>query len=87
MTAVRERDGRCIVTGKLNRFSGLDAAHIFPLAQGAHWIHNNFGRWITDGSESITSVKMAYFYEPTYIGSSTCLPSLSTPMYGDAIPF
>lgn len=57
MTAVRDRDGRCIVSGKLNRFNGLDAAHIFPLAQGAHWIHNNFDRWITDGSESINSVE------------------------------
>lgn len=58
MTAVRDRDGRCIVTGRRNtRWHGLEAAHIFPLAQGAHWIQNKFGRWITDGSGSINSVQ------------------------------
>jgi hypothetical protein len=31
---VRERDRHCVVTGTRNsRFIGLDAAHIFPLAQ------------------------------------------------------
>lgn len=57
MAAVLNQDGRCIVSRKLNRLYGLDAAHTFPLAQGAHWIENNFGRWITDGSGSITSAQ------------------------------
>lgn len=72
MAAVLNQDGRCIVSRKLNRLCGLDAAHIFPLAQGAHWIENNFGRWITDGS----LLRTEYFYGPTYVGSSTRLRSL-----------
>lgn len=33
MTAVRDRDGRCIVSGRRNTsWLGLEAAHIFPLA-------------------------------------------------------
>ena len=37
MTAVRDRDGRGIVSGKQKpSWRGLEAAHIFLLAQGAH---------------------------------------------------
>lgn len=35
----------------------LEVAHIFSLAYGAHWGTNEFGRWIADGSASITSVQ------------------------------
>ena len=50
---VRERDRRCVVTGKpaleVDRGSwwGFKAAHIFPLAFEGHWIAEDFGRWIT----------------------------------------
>ncbi|KAH8154385.1 uncharacterized protein LAJ45_00912 [Morchella importuna] len=64
--AVRERDGRCVITGKeaLNAhrgmWGGFQAAHIFPLAYLHHWNANNFGSLIsiesTDG-ESINSVQ------------------------------
>ena len=58
MNAVRARDGRCMVSGRqLPNWRGLEAAHIFPLAQGALWTQNHCGRWITDGSESIDSVQ------------------------------
>ena len=48
--AVRERDGRCVITGKVaidaefGIWRGFEAAHIFPLAyQG----HRTFSPWIT----------------------------------------
>ena len=48
---VRERDGKCVITGKpalkLNKWRGLHAAHIFPLAYEAYWRSHNYGRWIT----------------------------------------
>jgi len=51
--AVRERDQRCIITGRpvvLARFGfwiGFEAAHIFPLAYGKHWNDCNYSRFIT----------------------------------------
>ena len=50
---VRQRDRRCVITGKKalsayrNRWKGFQAAHIFPLAYENHWIQHNFARWIT----------------------------------------
>ncbi len=41
-------------------WSGLDAAHIFPLAYERHWIQDNYGCWITippDDGASINSVQ------------------------------
>ena len=64
--AVRERDRRCIITGKLARraeygiWRGFEAAHIFPLAYEGHWNQHNYGRWITiqpDTGGSINSVQ------------------------------
>lgn len=59
MTAVRNRDDQCIVSGRQNPlWIGLDAAHIFPLAYGSYWDENKFGRWMTDSSSgSINSVQ------------------------------
>ncbi|KAI5843787.1 HNH endonuclease-domain-containing protein [Morchella snyderi] len=64
--AVRERDGRCVITGKRavnahrGMWSGFQAAHIFPLAYLYDWNANNFGSLIsiesTDG-EPINSVQ------------------------------
>ncbi|KAF8533552.1 HNH endonuclease-domain-containing protein [Trichophaea hybrida] len=51
--AVRERDRRCVVTGKPalradhGIWRGFEAAHIFPLAYEGHWNKENYGRWIT----------------------------------------
>jgi hypothetical protein len=51
--AVRLRDRRCIITGKValgaqyDFWEGFEAAHIFPLAYEQHWRNNNFSRWIT----------------------------------------
>ena len=50
--AVRERDRRCVVTGKPalrakhGIWWGFEAAHIFPLAFEGHWAEEDFGRWI-----------------------------------------
>lgn len=50
------------MSGKQNtRWHGLDAAYIFPLALGAHWIQNKFGRWIKDGSGSVSFVQNGEF--------------------------
>ena len=58
--AIRLRDGRCVITGILpaapNRglWTGLEAAHIFPLAYEGIWMNHNYGRWISippDGEE------------------------------------
>ena len=51
--AVRWRDRRCLISGKEaidpdnNEWTGLEAAHIFPLAQEGYWNDNNYGRWIS----------------------------------------
>jgi hypothetical protein len=51
--AVRARDGRCVVSGKVatgaqyGRWWGFEAAHIFPLAYEDHWNRNNYSRWIS----------------------------------------
>jgi len=51
--AIRQRDGRCVVSGKRavqawrGLWTGFEAAHIFPLAHEGHWKQYNYGRWIT----------------------------------------
>lgn len=51
--AVRQRDGRCIVTKtpNLNRqydsWVGFETAHVYPLVYEQYWKENNFGQWIT----------------------------------------
>lgn len=66
--AVRERDRRCVITGRRARgadrgnWAGFEAAHIFPLAYEGHWRDHNYGRWITippatESAGSINSVQ------------------------------
>ncbi|KAK9327481.1 HNH endonuclease-domain-containing protein [Lipomyces starkeyi] len=50
---VRERDGKCVITGvnsaaHRNDWRGFHAAHIFPLSSEEYWVQNGFSRWITD---------------------------------------
>ena len=51
--AVRERDRRCVITGRpvlepgLGRWICFEVAHIFPLAYEDHWDQCNYSRWIT----------------------------------------
>jgi hypothetical protein len=50
--AIRLRDRRCVITGRValgaqdDNWIGFEAAHIFPLAYEEHWRNNNFARWI-----------------------------------------
>ncbi|KAF8464668.1 hypothetical protein BDZ91DRAFT_729597 [Kalaharituber pfeilii] len=51
--AVRDRDRRCVITGRpaldadYGIYWGFQAAHIFPLAYEGHWDAQNYCRWIT----------------------------------------
>lgn len=67
-TEVRQRDGRCVISGDINLlepwdiWDGLQAAHVFPLEKENLWTQYNFGRWITNmdhttGVSKINSVQ------------------------------
>ncbi|KAK9431796.1 HNH endonuclease-domain-containing protein [Lipomyces doorenjongii] len=53
---VRERDGKCVITGVVNPkrlvdandWTGYHAAHIFPLSAEQWFIQSGFSRWITN---------------------------------------
>ncbi|KAJ8102414.1 hypothetical protein POJ06DRAFT_279864 [Lipomyces tetrasporus] len=53
---VRERDGKCVISGVVNHtrlvdqgdWSSYHAAHIFPLSGEEWFIANGFSRWITN---------------------------------------
>ncbi|KAL0639311.1 hypothetical protein Q9L58_001537 [Maublancomyces gigas] len=62
--AVRERDGRCVITGEVAAnargvWTGFEAAQIFPLAYEGHWIANDYGNWITIPLASRGSIPLA----------------------------
>ncbi|KAI5850364.1 hypothetical protein DFP73DRAFT_539107 [Morchella snyderi] len=74
--AVRERDRRCVITGKValdaeyGFWTGFDAAHIFPLAHEGHWKQHDYGRWITippatESAGSINSVQNGMLLDNT----------------------
>lgn len=63
---IRQRDGKCVLSGflnlnaDLNDWSPFEAAHVFPLEKEDLWIHNNYNTWVTDmdavtGSSKISS--------------------------------
>ncbi|KAJ8100164.1 HNH endonuclease-domain-containing protein [Lipomyces tetrasporus] len=51
---VRERDGKCVITGTVNTkayrdvWTGFEAAHIFPLSSEEYFVQNGLSRWITN---------------------------------------
>ncbi|KAK9361339.1 hypothetical protein V1504DRAFT_432917 [Lipomyces starkeyi] len=51
---VRERDGKCVITGTVktmlygNRWFGFEAAHVFPLYLEQLFVDSKFSRWITN---------------------------------------
>ncbi|KAK9236354.1 HNH endonuclease-domain-containing protein [Lipomyces kononenkoae] len=53
-TQVRERDGKCVITGTVNRradrdnWSSFHAAHIFPLSSEDYFVQSGFSRLITN---------------------------------------
>lgn len=52
--AIRARDGKCVITGRINRsaykndWTSFEAAHIFPLGYGNYWEDGGFARWVTN---------------------------------------
>jgi len=64
--AVRERDGRCVISGNVavmaqfDVWDGFQAAHVFPIAYEGHWKDHGYDRWITiqpDNGGAINSVQ------------------------------
>ncbi|EER44417.1 conserved hypothetical protein [Histoplasma capsulatum var. duboisii H88] len=54
---IRSRDGRCVISGLVNllaphRWTGFEAAHIFPLEKEALWKQFGYGCWITNSEEA-----------------------------------
>ena len=53
-TGVRNRDGKCVISGAINLLSqanmwpGFEAAHIFPRGYENLWTQFGYGRWITN---------------------------------------
>ncbi|EER37218.1 conserved hypothetical protein [Histoplasma capsulatum H143] len=56
---VRARDGRCVITGDLNQFApfgrwtGFDAAHVFPLQHENIWIDQGYSCWVTNMEDEV----------------------------------
>jgi len=71
---IRLRDGKCVITGVVNKgairgnWTTFDAADIFPLEKENLWIEWNYGRWITDmddtnGVSKINSVQNGFLLQ------------------------
>ncbi|KAK9235306.1 HNH endonuclease-domain-containing protein [Lipomyces kononenkoae] len=51
---VRERDGKCVITGLVNTDADIgdwtifETAHIFPLSHGEYFRNQGFSRWVTN---------------------------------------
>lgn len=56
---VRARDGKCVISGQVNRgaqwddWAGFEAAHVFPLEKESLWIQFNYGRWLTNMDDAV----------------------------------
>lgn len=79
--AIRERDRRCIVTGRaiyaeFGVWRTFQAAHIFPLAYGGHWTANSYVCWITIQPEDLSTQSR------TACCSTIPYTNLSALMYG-----
>ena len=59
---IRARDGKCVMSGMVNRrapynvWSSFEAAHIFPLASKSYWMEQNYGRWVKDSTPGVTKI-------------------------------
>ena len=79
--AIRERDRRCVMTGKgacgaaAGFWAGLETAHVFPLAYEDHWVKHNYGDWITlqpESGGSINSVQNGMLLTSTLCALFDC---------------
>ncbi|KAG0129723.1 hypothetical protein HOY82DRAFT_563643 [Tuber indicum] len=60
------RDRKCVISGisipeihiQAHHWTIFEAAHIFPPEHEAHWIRDNYGRWITDMGQASESAKL-----------------------------
>lgn len=63
-TGVRERDGKCVVSGEANDaadfdiWDGYEAVHIFPLYYENLWRECGYSRWITNMGDTIGVFKI-----------------------------
>ncbi|KAK9248723.1 hypothetical protein V1506DRAFT_551415 [Lipomyces tetrasporus] len=54
---VRERDGKCVITGVVNAgayrndWVGFETARIFPLSSEEYWVQSGYSTWITNREE------------------------------------
>lgn len=60
---IRARDGRCVISGVVNRMAPYDwttfqAAHIFPLEKESLWLQFNYGRWVMDTDDAVGDSKI-----------------------------
>jgi len=63
---VRNRDRKCVISGLSNpefriandKWSGFEAAHIFPLRNETLWIDNGYKEWITDMDDAVGSSRI-----------------------------
>lgn len=59
---IRARDGKCVISGVVNRgayrgsWTGFEAAHVFPLESEGYWIEKNYSRWITDNTNGVSKI-------------------------------
>lgn len=59
---IRARDGKCVISGMVNRgaqfniWSGFQAAHIFPLESESYWVDQGYGRWIRDVTPGVAKI-------------------------------
>jgi len=55
---IRARDGKCVISGVVNRnapfgnWRSFESAHIFPLQSESYWNQANFDHWITDMNDT-----------------------------------
>ncbi|PGH06289.1 hypothetical protein GX51_02486 [Blastomyces parvus] len=58
-SAIRARDRKCVISGRVNNLIQLDmwpafhAAHVFPLECEGVWREFNYGRWITNMDDAV----------------------------------
>src|SRR5436190_23853462 len=61
---VRERDGKCVISGVVNSaaqwniWAGFEAVRVFPLEHENLWIEYNYARWITNRDDVVGSSKI-----------------------------
>ncbi|KMP00018.1 hypothetical protein DIZ76_012302 [Coccidioides immitis] len=58
-SGVRARDGKCVISGRVNNLIQLNmwpafhAAHVFPLECENLWCEFNYGRWVTNMDDAV----------------------------------